>query len=110
RAHTAEERAAADRNRFRLARHPHVTDVIVGGDALDQRSDPVVRQRGGKLDAAFGQLLVDSLGHIHRHQPSCSTDRLLQGAAAMTSTSTKNSGRENPETIISVEAGGGSAI
>src|SRR5262245_57390868 len=33
-----------------------------------------------------------------------------QGAAAMTSTSTRNSGRENPETIISVEAGGGSAM
>src|SRR5262249_10263660 len=33
-----------------------------------------------------------------------------QGAAAMTSTSTRNSGRENPETIISVEAGGGSPM
>jgi hypothetical protein len=32
------------------------------------------------------------------------------GAAAMTSTSTKNSGRANPETIISVDAGGGSAM
>src|SRR5262249_39045658 len=33
-----------------------------------------------------------------------------QGAAAITSTSTRNSGRENPETIISVEAGGGSPM
>ena len=32
------------------------------------------------------------------------------GPAAITSTSTRNSGRENPVTIISVEAGGGSAM
>ena len=41
----------------------------------------------------------------------CQCDRhLAHGAAAMTSTSTRNSGREKPETIIKVEAGGGSLI
>ena len=35
-------------------------------------------------------------------------DYLTRGPAAMTSTSTRNSGREKPLTIIRVDAGGGS--
>ena len=65
-AHAAEEGPTADRDGFRLAGHPHVADVIVGGDALDQRRHPVVGQRGGDLDAAFRQLTVNARGYVHR--------------------------------------------
>ena len=78
--------------------------LVVGRDALDQRRDPIVGQRGRELDAAPGQLAMNCLGHVHGSIDS------NHGAAAITSTSTRNSGRENPETIISVDAGAGSEM
>jgi hypothetical protein len=65
RSHPTEERAAADRDRLGLARHPHVADLIIGRNALDQGRYPVVGQRGGELDPAFRQLTVNPRVHVH---------------------------------------------
>jgi hypothetical protein len=62
-------------------------------------------------DNALEQRLVvgeDTLLHIFLAAVAALT--YPPRAAAITSTSTRNSGRENPATIINVEAGGGSVM
>jgi transposase len=70
--------------------------------AATARKSPTNRLR--LHPAGQGEILAQSLRFAHptRREPPHA------GAAAMTSTSTLNSGRAKPETIISVEAGGGS--
>ncbi len=113
RAHAAEERAAADRDRLGFACDADVPHGVVGRDAVDQRRNPIVRQRRRQRDAGFLELLVNLFADVHgsrRTLPSNIVDYATAGPAAMTSTSTKNSGREKPPTIIRVDAGGGSLM